>query len=99
MASPGEEFETANQVKGVSNLPRMPAKQASPSEILGQLVLIRDREKRVFAQTKRVFGPNRTVFELKPNQTRQSGGPEFLVLLALRQTQEISPVPKPLYLI
>jgi hypothetical protein len=71
MASPGEEFETANQVKGVSNLPRMPAKQASPSEILGQLVLIRDREKRVFAQTKRVFGPNRTVFELKtePNKT------------------------------
>ena len=31
-----------------------------------------DREKHVFAQTKRVFGPNRTAFALKPNQTGQA---------------------------
>jgi hypothetical protein len=36
------------------------------------LVTIRDREKHVLAQTKRVFEPNRTVFEMKPNQTGQT---------------------------
>jgi hypothetical protein len=47
------------------------------------VVLIRDREKLVFAQTKRFFGPNRTVFELKTEPNKTEWDPELLVLLAL----------------
>jgi len=41
------------------------------SKVETRVVQSRDREKHVFAQTKRVFGPNETVFVTKGNETKQ----------------------------